>query len=166
MKKRLLPLSALILSGCVMSDQELRERYAEHYSQSPAYVAAFKQRIDTMSVSEAAALAAENDRARMRGQPRVKIDDTVYIEKVEAKGSDVIYHYSLSADWLKKPAEARENDQKTMQKDLIYRTCSLQTVRLAQAKGLAEIHQYYDDYPGHVLFTLNANKAQCEKNGF
>lgn len=166
MKKQFLLLSAFILSGCVMSDGELRERDAEHYSQSPAYVAAFKQRIDTMSANEIAAMGAESDRARMQGQPRMKVDDTVYIEKIEAKGSDVIYHYSLSAEWLNKPAAAREDDQKNMQKDLIYRTCSLQTVRLAQAKGLAEIHYYYDDYPGHVLFTLNANKALCEKNGF
>lgn len=59
----------------------------------------------------------------------------------------MIYHYSLSAEWLNKPASAREDDQKNMQNDLIYRTCSLQTVRLAQDKGLAEIHYYYDDYP-------------------
>lgn len=57
-----------------------------HIILSPqAYVAAFKQRIDTMSANEIAAMGAENDRARMQGQSRMKVDDTVYIEKLRQK---------------------------------------------------------------------------------
>ena len=53
-----------------------------------------------------------------------------------------------------------------MNKDLIYRTCSLETVRLAQAKGLEEEHNYYSQYPDKVAFTLRTSTQICLQNGF
>lgn len=167
MKKKLfIILPALILAGCVMSDAERKTAYADHYYQSPEYIADYKQKISTMSVNELAVVGAQEDRAKMNGQSRMKIGDSLYIENIEAKDNNVIYHYSLSPAWLKKSASSQEKDQINMQKDLTFRTCSLKTVQLAQEKGLAEIHQYYDDYPQHILFTLHANKALCKENGF
>ena len=52
-----------------------------------------------------------------------------------------------------------------MNKDLIYRTCSLETVRLAQAKGLEEEHNYYSQYPDKVAFTLRTSTQICLQNG-
>ena len=53
-----------------------------------------------------------------------------------------------------------------MQKDLVYRTCSLKTVRLAQERGLEEEHNYYVSYPKNLIFTLKTNKQICINNGF
>lgn len=166
MKKLFIILPVLVLTGCVMSDAELKTAYADHYYQSPEYIAGYKQKISSMSANELAVTGAQEDKAKMNGQPRMKIDNSLYIENIEAKDNNVIYHYSLSPAWLKKSASSQKNDQINMQRDLIFRTCSLKTVQLAQEKGLAEIHQYYDDYPQHILFTLHANKALCKENGF
>ena len=51
-------------------------------------------------------------------------------------------------------------------KDLVYRTCSLKTVRLAQERGLEEEHNYYVSYPKNLIFTLKTNKQICINNGF
>ena len=47
----------------------------------------------------------------------------------------MVYDYSLSESWLALSADKQREKQTNMNKDLIYRTCSLETVRLAQAKG-------------------------------
>lgn len=51
-------------------------------------------------------------------------------------------------------------------KDLIYRTCSLETVKLAQEKGLEEEHNYYSQYPETIAFTLRTSGQICINNGF
>ncbi|MGS4745974.1 hypothetical protein [Citrobacter farmeri] len=53
-----------------------------------------------------------------------------------------------------------------MEKDLIYRTCSLETVKLAQEKGLEEEHNYYSHYPETIAFTLRTSGQICINNGF
>jgi hypothetical protein len=99
----------------------------------------------------------------MRGQPRLKIDEFITIENVQAKGNRVVYDYSLSENWLALSADKQREKQTNMNKDLIYRTCSLETVRLAQAKGLEEEHNYYSQYPDKVAFTLKpARRFVCK----
>lgn len=47
----------------------------------------------------------------------------------------MVYDYTLSESWLALSADKQREKQSNMNKDLIYQTCSLETVRLAQAKG-------------------------------
>ncbi|EKT62158.1 hypothetical protein [Providencia burhodogranariea] len=166
MKKILTVVSCLLVTSCAMTDQELKQAYAEQYYQSPSYIAGYKERFDKLSVNEIAELGAKMDKGRMNGQSPMKVSDYLYIHDVRAQGNKVIYDYALTDEWLKLSPSKKEKYQQTMQKDLAYRTCSLKTVALAQEKGLEEVHQYYDNYPNHILFTLNANAEVCKQNGF
>lgn len=63
------------------------------------------------------------------------------------------------------PATQRDT-QTTMQKDLVYRTCSLKTVQLAQDKGLEEEHHDYSHYPDKLAFTLKTSAQIYKSTGF
>lgn len=165
-KTKLALLFPLFLAGCTMSDGELRNAYAQHYQQPAAYVDVYKQKIASMDINALAQYAATEDKKKMRGQPRLKIDDFITIENVQAKGNRVIYDYSLSDSWQALSADKQREKQSNMNKDLIYRTCSLETVRLAQAKGLEEEHNYYTQYPDKLSFTLRTSAQICMQNGF
>ncbi|MFT0214047.1 hypothetical protein VQ643_15840 [Pseudomonas sp. F1_0610] len=102
----------------------------------------------------------------MKGQSRLKIGAYIYIEDIFAENNAVIFKYSLTDRWNALSQKKQNKYQQLMQKDLTYRTCSLQTVRISQEKGLVEVHHYYDKYPMHILFTLNANKQLCVMSGF
>ena len=99
-KIKLTLLLPLFLAGCTMSDGELRNAYAQHYQQPTAYVDAYKQKIASMDIHALAQYAAAEDKKKMRGQPRLKIDEFITIENVQAKGNRVVYDYSLSENWL------------------------------------------------------------------
>ncbi|HCW0177870.1 hypothetical protein [Citrobacter sp. On2M] len=165
-KIKLALLLPLFLAGCTMSDGELRNAYTQHYQQPAAYVDIYKQKIAGMDINALAQYAAAEDKKKMRGQPRLKIDEFITIENVQAKGNRVVYDYSLSESWLALSADKQREKQSNMNKDLIYRTCSLETVRLAQAKGLEEEHNYYSQYPDKVAFTLRTSAQICMQNGF
>ncbi|MDW2642643.1 hypothetical protein RYZ59_03465 [Citrobacter sp. HN-141] len=165
-KTKLTLLLPLFLAGCSMSDGELRNAYAHHYQQPAAYVEVYKQKIASMDINTLAQYAAAEDKKKMRGQPRLKIDEFITIENVQAKDNRVVYDYTLSERWLALSADKRREKQSNMNKDLIYRTCSLETVRLAQAKGLEEEHNYYRQYPDKLAFTLRTSAQICMQNGF
>ncbi|QGM81506.1 hypothetical protein [Otariodibacter oris] len=167
MKKLLITLS-VFLSACSLSDQEIRANYAEHYKQSDEYVAQFAKNIEGLSVEQLAIDGAKKDKAKMNGQSRMQIDQYMYIENVRPNKNQVIYEYSFNPSWWKSLGESKQKDiQNNMQRDLIYRTCSLRTVALAQEKGLEEDHKYYYDYPNKSLaFELKTNKEICLSNGF
>lgn len=165
-KIKLALLLPLFLAGCTVSDGELRNAYAQRYQQPAAYVDIYKQKIAGMDINALAQYAAAEDKKKMRGQPRLKIDEFITIENVQAKGNRVVYDYSLSESWLALSTDKQREKQTNMNKDLIYRTCSLETVRLAQAKGLEEEHNYYSQYPDKVAFTLRTSAQICMQNGF
>lgn len=102
----------------------------------------------------------------MRGQSSVKIDDYITAQNIQARGQRVVFDYSLSEKWLALPPAQQLEKQKRMEKDLIYRTCSLETVKLAQEKGLEEEHNYYSQYPETIAFTLRTSGQICINNGF
>lgn len=164
-KIKLALLLPLFLAGCTMSDGELRNAYAQHYQQPAAYVETYKQKIASMDINTPPNMPQQKIR-KMRGQPRLKIDQFITIENVQAKGNRVVYDYSLSESWLALSADKQREKQINMNKDLIYRTCSLETVRLAQAKGLEEEHNYYSQYPDKIAFTLRTSAQICMQNGF
>jgi hypothetical protein len=165
-KRRLIALLPVIISGCSASDPQIRQAYARHYAQPDAYVQAYTQKIQGMDVNALAAYAAAEDKKRMRGQERLKVDEVITVEAIQAKGNKVVYDYSLSEKWAAmSPAKQRET-QTAMQKDLIYRTCSLKTVQLAQDKGLEEEHNYYSQYADKLAFTLRTSAPICKSNGF
>ncbi|MGY5958260.1 Lipoprotein [Kosakonia sp. BK9b] len=165
MKKMVILLPAL-LAGCTVSDAEMRQRYATHYAQPAEYVRVYQQKIQTMSVEELAVHGAEADKTRMGGQKRMKIGEYLYVEDVHPQGNRVVFDYSLTPDWFKQSSTAQLERQHKMQKDLIYRTCSLETVKLAQQKGLEEEHNYYAQYPQKIAFTLRTSRQICLQNGF
>ncbi len=156
----------VFLAGCTMSDGELRNAYASHYQQPATYVEIYKQKIAGMDIDALTQYAAAEEKKKMRGQPRLKVDDSITVENIQAKGNRVVFDYSLSEIWLALPANKQLEQQAIMKKDLIYRTCSLETVRLAQAKGLEEEHNYYSQYPNKLSFTLRTNAQICIDNGF
>lgn len=166
MKKILIIIPCMLAASCTMSDQEIRHAYAVRYQQSPDYVASYKDKISKLNVNQIAEIGAEMDQKKLNGNSRLKIGDFIYIEKIDAKQNAVVYDYSLTDKWGTLEQSRQQEFMQNMQKDLIYRTCSLKTVRIAQEKGLEEIHRYYDDYPNHIAFTLNANLALCKQNGF
>lgn len=157
-----------LLSACTMSDTEERSLYAQRYSQSDEYVAQFSKEIEGLSVEQLAINGAKKDKAKMNGKKRMSLGKYLYIEDVKAKQHQVIYEYSFERMWWNNLNNVeRTTIQNNMQKDLIYRTCSLRTVALSQEKGLEESHQYYYDYPNKLLaFELKTNKQICLENGF
>lgn len=164
--KKLAILLPVLLTGCAISDTEMRQRYAEHYAQPPEYVAQWQKKSASMSANELAIEGAAMDKKRMGGQSRMKIDDSIYIENVRPVENKVVFDYSLTDVWLNRSAAEQQKRQNIMQKDLIYRTCSLETVKLAQLKGLEEVHNYYSHYPDTLAFTLRTNRQICNENGF
>lgn len=166
LKNKLVIVLPLLLAGCTMSDSQLKRAYANHYYQDPAYVAAYKQKTETMSVNQLADYGAEFDKQKMRGQKRMQLDKFIYIENIHSEDNKVIYNYSLTDAWNALSASDRLEKQTNMQKDLTYRTCSLKTVQLAQKKGLEEVHNYYTAYPDKIAFTLRSNLQMCRQAGF
>lgn len=156
----------LILVGCSANDSQIRQDYARHYAQPDAYIQAYKQKIQSMDVNALAVYAAAEDKKQMRGQERLKVDEMITVEDIQAKGNKVVYDYSLSEQWATQPPAKQLATQTTMQKDLIYRTCSLKTVQLAQDKGLEEEHNYYNHYADQLAFTLRTSAQICKSNGF
>ncbi|POT58499.1 hypothetical protein C3432_11470 [Citrobacter amalonaticus] len=165
-KIKLALILSLFLTGCSMSDGELRNAYTRHYQQPDAYVNAYKQKIAGMDIDTLTQYAASEEKKKMGGQPRLKIDDSITVENIQAKGNRVVFDYSLSESWLSLSPQKQMEQQNTMRKDLIYRTCSLQTVRLAQERGLQEEHNYYSHYPDKISFTLRTSGQICIDNGF
>ncbi|MHA3114025.1 hypothetical protein [Acinetobacter sp. ANC 4193] len=106
------------------------------------------------------------EKAKMNGQSALKLDNFITVENVSSKNNKVIFDYSLSTNWLSLSDRQKTVYKNKMQKDLIYRTCSLKTARLAQEKGLEEEHNYYENYPKDITFTLRTNKQLCINNGF
>ena len=166
MKRIFIIIPCMLAVSCTMSDQDIRHAYSVRYQQNPDYVATYKDKISQLDVNQLAEIGAEMDQKRLNGHSRLKIDSFIYIEKIGAKQNAVVYDYSLTDSWKALGQPRQQEFRENMQKDLIYRTCSLKTVRLAQEKGLEEIHHYYDDYPNHIAFTLSANLALCKQNGF
>ncbi|UAY77817.1 hypothetical protein K7G90_000048 [Pasteurella canis] len=158
----------ILLSACSMSDMERRALYAEHYSQSDEYVAQFAKKIEGLSVEQLAINGAKKDKAKMNGKTHMPLGRYLYIEDVKAIKNQVIYEYSIEQVWWNSLNNTEQSTTlNNMQKDLIYRTCSLKTVALAQAKGLEESHRYYYDYANKLLaFELKTNKKVCTENGF
>ncbi|HDR1932266.1 TPA: hypothetical protein QB661_002115, partial [Pasteurella multocida] len=128
---------SILLSACSMSDMEKRALYAERYSQSNEYVAQFAKEIEGLSVEQLALSGAKKDKAKMNGKTRMPLGRYLYIEDVKAIKNQVIYEYSVEPVWWNSLSNTEKNTtQDNMQQDLIYRTCSLKTVALAQEKGL------------------------------
>ena len=155
-----------LMIGCGLGDTYIKKNYEKKYTQNPKYVKMFEEKIKDQHVNELALEAAQADKARMRGQSRLKLDDSIYIENVSAQNNAVVFEYSLTDHWFKRSATQQQQAQLRMQKDLIYRTCSLKTVALAQQKGLEEVHNYYRDYPSRIEFTLKTNLKLCKQYGF
>ncbi|MGQ0287289.1 hypothetical protein ACT2CV_08820 [Pasteurellaceae bacterium 22721_9_1] len=151
-----------------MSDTEIRSLYAKRYAQPDEYVAQFSKEIEGLSVEQLAINGAKKDKAEMNGKKRMSLGGHLYIEDVKARKHQVIYEYSFESIWWNNLNNIEKSAlQNNMQKDLIYRTCSLRTVALAQEKGLEESHQYYYDYPNKLFaFELKTNKQICLENGF
>lgn len=154
----------LLLSACTVSDQELRTRYARYYQQDDAYVEQFAKKIKPFSVENLAIQAAKIDNERM---PK-RIGLNLYGKGVRAEKNVVIFEYEFDKNWWNNQSQSsRQENQKNMQKDLIYRTCSLRTVALSQEKGLEESHRYYIDYATKQLaFELKTSRQICQANGF
>lgn len=159
-------LIALLLSGCSISDQIRRNGYSSAYQQPNDYIQSYQKKINNMSVEELAKQGALMEKAKMNGQSALKLDNFITVENVSSKNNKVIFDYSLSTNWLSLSDRQKTVYKNKMQKDLIYRTCSLKTVRLAQEKGLEEEHNYYENYPKDITFTLRTNKQLCINNGF
>lgn len=168
MKKLGILLGIFILSACSTSENTIRDKYSAYYSQDEEYIKQFAKEIDGLSVQQLAINAAKKDKAKMQEQSRLRIDKYLYVEDVKPENNKVIFEYSLDANWWKSLSDSKQVTlQRNMSKDLIYRTCSLKTVRLSQEKGLEENHRYYYDYSNKKLaFELKTNKAICLKNGF
>ncbi|MGP3593684.1 hypothetical protein [Vagococcus sp. WN89Y] len=166
LSKKLALFLPVLLVGCAISDTQMRQRYAEHYYQPPEYVAHWQKKSATMSVNELAVEGAAMQKKRLAGKSRMKIDDSVYIVDVHPLENKVVFEYALTQEWLALSPAAQQKRQKMMQKDLIYRTCSLETVKLAQFKGLEEVHNYYSHYPDTLAFTLHTSRQICNENGF
>ena len=163
--KKLFPcIFAVLLASCAMSDEELRIRYAMYYQQDDVYVEKFAKEIKSLSAEKLAIRAAKIDNERM---PE-RIDKNLYGKGVRAEKNVVIFEYEFDKDWWNSQSQSSQQKlQKNMQKDLIYRTCSLRTVALSQEKGLEESHRYYVNYTTKKLaFELNTSKQICQSNGF
>ncbi|HGO5854947.1 TPA: hypothetical protein ACU21B_001740 [Mannheimia haemolytica] len=168
MRKLCIVSGIFILSACSTSDSTIRDKYSGYYSQDEEYVQQFAKEIDGLSVQQLAIDGAKKDKAKMQGQSRLRIDKYLYVEDVKPENNKVIFEYSLDAGWWKSLSDSKKITlQRNMSKDLIYRTCSLKTVRLSQEKGLEENHRYYYDYSNKKLaFELKTNKVICLENGF
>ena len=166
LKNKSLLLLPFILTGCTLSDSDMRKAYSNHYQQPAGYVAVYKEKIAGMDSDALAKYAVTEEQKKMRGQSSVKIDDYITAQNIQAKGPRVVFDYSLSEKWLALPPTQQLEKQKRMEKDLIYRTCSLETVKLAQEKGLEEEHNYYSHYPETIAFTLRTSGQICINNGF
>jgi len=159
-------LMTLFISSCGIPDQMLRNKYAGAYQQPNYWIQIYQQKINNMSVEDLAKEGAAMEKAKMKGQSSLKLDNFITIENVSSKENKVIFDYSLSNNWSSLYDREKSASKKRMQKDLIYRTCSLKTVKLAQEKGLEEEHNYYENYPKNITFTLKTNKQMCINNGF
>ncbi|TCM63240.1 hypothetical protein EC844_12259 [Acinetobacter calcoaceticus] len=159
-------LAAVFLGGCVAGDSAIRADYAKRYSQNPQYVKIYQDKINDQDVNALAVNAAKAEKSKMHGQKRFKVNDFIYVEDVKSNANSVVFEYSLTDKWFKKSKQRQLNDQQSMQKDLIYRTCSLKTVLLAQQKGLEEVHHYYKNYPDQIEFSLKSNLQLCQQHGF
>lgn len=157
---------ASFISGCGIPDQMTRNKYASAYQQPDYYIQIYQHKINNMSVDDLATEAAAIEKSRMKELSSLKLDNFVTIENVSSKQNKVVFDYSLSNSWSSSSDKERLAYKKNMQKDLIYRTCSLKTVRLAQEKGIEEEHNYYENYPKTLTFTLKTNKQICVNNGF
>ena len=157
-----------ILSACSINDSNIRNKYSTYYDQDDEYVKQFAKKIKGLSVQQLAINAAKKDKAKMQGKSRLRIGQYLYVENVKPENNRVIFEYSIDKDWWKALSENQKATlQHNMSKDLIYRTCSLKTVRLSQEKGLEENHRYYYDYSNKKLaFELKTNKEICLENGF
>ncbi|MCX0222132.1 hypothetical protein NMW39_27195, partial [Escherichia coli] len=67
----------VFLAGCTMSDGKLRNAYASHYQQPATYVEIYKQKIAGMDIDALTQYAAAEEKKKMRGQPRLKVDDSI-----------------------------------------------------------------------------------------
>ena len=157
---------AFFISSCGIPDQITRNKYAGAYQQPDYYIKIYQQKINSMSIDDLAKDAVAIEKSRMKGQASLKLDDFITIENISSKGNKVIFDYSLSNNWSSLSEKKQDAHKNKMQKDLVYRTCSLKTVRLAQEKGLEEEHKYYESYPSKLIFTLKTNKQICINNGF
>lgn len=165
-KTILTALLPVFLASCAIPDQIARHQYANAYQQPDYYIQMYQQKISGQTVEELAKDGALENQARMKGQSRLKLDEFTTAENVYAKGNAVIFDYSLSDKWRSLSEADQTKTKARMTKDLIYRTCSLKTVKLAQEKGLEEQHNYYQTYPKDLSFTLKTNKQICINNGF
>jgi hypothetical protein len=166
MNKIIFTISMVFFISSCSSDQVTRNRYASSYQQPNYYIQIYQQKINNMSVEELAKEGASIEKSRMKGQSSLKLDNFITIENVSSKENKVIFDYSLSNNWSALTDKKQNAYKNKMQKDLIYRTCSLKTVRLAQEKGLEEEHKYYESYLSKLIFTLKTNKQICINNGF
>ncbi|MDO4627422.1 MAG: hypothetical protein Q4A81_09120 [Pasteurellaceae bacterium] len=168
MKKFLIMLISVLLSACSVSDEELRDQYMDYYHQNDGYVEQYQKQTQNLSVQQLALQGAKKEKAKLHGQTHFYLGNGLYIENVQADNNQVIFEYSFDkSSWSNLSKSAQDNMHASMNKDLIYRTCSLRTVKLAQEKGLEEHHRYYYDYPNKSLaFELTTSKQICLDNGF
>lgn len=159
-------LMAFFISSCGIPDQITRNKYAGAYQQPDYYIKIYQQKINSMSIEDLAKDAVAIEKSRMKGQSSLKLDDFITVENVSSQANKVIFDYSLSNNWSLLSKEKQNAYKNKMQKDLVYHTCSLKTVRLAQERGLEEEHNYYVSYPKNLIFTLKTNKQICINNGF
>lgn len=157
-------MSVFCTSCVMMTDQEIRNMYAIRYAQSIEFVEQFYKHIQPLTVEQIAIEGAEIEKSKFEGQKTLRLSDLITITDVYPQKDTVVFVYQLSPKWNTYSAGKQQKFQQNMQNDLTYRTCSLNTVRLAQAKGLKEEHRYYQD--DHLIFVLKANGDICRQNGF
>lgn len=65
-KNKSLLLLPLILTGCTMSDSDMRKAYSNHYQQPAGYVAIYKEKIAGMDSDALAKYAAAEEKKNAR----------------------------------------------------------------------------------------------------
>ena len=148
----------LLLAAC--SNVEIEKR---SYPQSVEHIEKYRQRVQGKSAEQIAQNAAAEMNAKMDGKP-VLVSDNLIAERVYPQGKHIVYQYRF----LRKPsALIVPNMKRSMQNDLLSRTCNIQTVRLAFEGGMKEKHIYRyqlgEEIP--VEFELGAGKQECQNVG-